>query len=38
MRDEWFERLIRAYDTIVREHEFFSQFFAHSGPLSEAAG
>lgn len=35
MRDEWFERLITAYDKIVREHEFFSQFFALPGPLSE---
>jgi len=38
MRDEWFERLITAYDKIVREHEFFSQFFAMPGPLPEAAG
>jgi hypothetical protein len=36
MRDEWFERLITAYDKIVREHEFFSQFFAQSGPTIEA--
>lgn len=27
MRDDWFERLIRAYDRIVREHAFFSVFF-----------
>ena len=38
MRDEWFERLITAYDRIVREHEFFSQFFAMPGPLPDAAG
>lgn len=36
MRDEWFERLINAYDRIVRNHEFFSQFFAQQGPLDEA--
>lgn len=28
MRDDWFERLITAYDRIVREHPFFSAFFA----------
>lgn len=27
MRDEWFERLITAYDEIVREHAFFGHFF-----------
>jgi hypothetical protein len=27
MRDEWFERLIAAYDEIVREHAFFGHFF-----------
>jgi len=27
MRDDWFERLITAYDRIVREHPFFSVFF-----------
>lgn len=37
MRDEWFERLITAYDAILREHEFFSSFFAHSGPVDLAA-
>ncbi|HEX3774268.1 MAG TPA: hypothetical protein VHV51_07375 [Polyangiaceae bacterium] len=38
MRDEWFERLITAYDSIVREHEFFSQFFAQQAPMEDAAG
>lgn len=28
MRADWFERLITAYDRIVREHPFFSVFFA----------
>ena len=37
MRDEWFERLITAYDRIVRGHEFFSQFFAERGPADHAA-
>ena len=27
MRDDWFARLIAAYDRIVREHAFFSVFF-----------
>jgi hypothetical protein len=27
MRDDWFKRLIFAYDRIVREHAFFSLFF-----------
>jgi hypothetical protein len=35
--DEWFERLIYAYDSIVRENEFFSQVFAQKGPLDHAA-
>jgi len=25
MRDDWFERLITAFDRIVREHEVFAQ-------------
>jgi hypothetical protein len=37
MRDEWFERLINAYDRIVRNHEFFSQFFAQQGPVDQVA-
>jgi len=37
MRDEWFERLITAFDQIVREHEFFSLFFAQTGPMPEAS-
>ena len=37
MRDEWFERLITAFDRIVREHRFFSHFFAHQGPAPEAS-
>jgi len=34
-RDEWFERLITAYDRIVRHHELFSQFFAQQGPVNQ---
>jgi hypothetical protein len=37
MREDWLERLMTAYDKIVREHEFLSQFFAHAAPLLEAA-
>jgi hypothetical protein len=37
MRDEWFERLIYAYDDIVRENEFFSHVFAQKGPSDHAA-
>jgi hypothetical protein len=37
MRDEWFERLVTAFDRILREHEFFSLFFAQSGPMPEAS-
>ena len=37
MRDDWFERLITAFDRIVREHEFFSLFFAQTGPTPEAS-
>ncbi|TAL41162.1 MAG: IS4 family transposase [Salinibacterium sp.] len=37
MRDEWFERLITAFDQIVREHRFLSQFFAQLGPAPEAS-
>jgi hypothetical protein len=32
MREEWLRRLMNAYDEIVRGHEFFSLFFAHTGP------
>jgi hypothetical protein len=27
MRDDWFERLINAFDNIVREHELLVQAF-----------
>ena len=27
MRDDWFERLITAFDKIVRDHEVFAQTF-----------
>ena len=37
MREDWLERLITAYDKIVREHAYFSRFFALPGPLPEAA-
>ncbi len=37
MRDEWFERLITAFDRIVREHAFFSHFFTQLGPAPEAS-
>jgi hypothetical protein len=32
MRADWFKRLMTGFDKIVREHEFFSLFFAHAGP------
>ena len=34
MRKEWLRRLIEAYEKIVREHEFFSHFFALEGPAT----
>jgi hypothetical protein len=37
MRHDWFERLITAFDRIVHEHEFFSLFFAQTGPAPEAS-
>lgn len=37
MRDDWCERLMSAFDRIVREHEFFSLFFARTGPMPEAS-
>jgi len=37
MREDWLERLITAYDKIVREHAYFSRFLALPGPLPEAA-
>jgi hypothetical protein len=37
MRKEWLKPLMTAYDAIVRNHEFFSLFFAHTGPISHAA-
>jgi hypothetical protein len=36
MREEWLERLMTAYDKIVREHDFFSQFFAYAVPQKKA--
>lgn len=33
MREDWLRRLMSAYDQIVRNHEFFSLFFAHPGPV-----
>lgn len=33
MRKDWLVRLMTAYDEIVRNHAFFSTFFAHHGPV-----
>jgi hypothetical protein len=37
MRDEWFAPLMRAYDRIVSQHEFFGHFFAARGPAKAAS-
>lgn len=37
MREDWLQRLITAYDKIVREHAFFSYVFALKGPVLDAA-
>jgi len=37
MREDWLERLITAYDKIVRDHAFFSYVFALKGPVPDAA-
>jgi hypothetical protein len=37
MREDWLERIIAAYDKIVREHAFFSYVFAMKGPVVDAA-
>ncbi len=34
--EDWLERLITAYDKIVREHAFFSYVFALEGPVLDA--
>jgi hypothetical protein len=36
MRATWLRRLMTAYDEIVRNHPFFSTYFAHPGPAGGA--
>jgi hypothetical protein len=37
MRTAWLRRLMNAYDEIVRNHPFFSLYFAHPGPVDAQA-